>query len=187
MTHLPLMMLRPHLAQLPEYPLPAGVRLRGYRAGDEAAWARLWHAVGEFATVDDALARFSHEFLPHPAELATRCLLLETEAGEIIGTGTAWYDDTFQGADAGRVHWIAIDPGWHGRGLGKPLVAAVLARLALQHTRAYLATHTGCQRAIGIYLDFGFRPLCDRPDSVATWRRLARELGHPALAAFRGW
>ncbi len=186
MPHVPLLMVRPHLAGLPVCPLPAGYRLRGFRAGDETVWATLWHRVGEFATEADALARFTREFLPEPAETASRCLMLETDAGQAIGTGTAWYDRAFYGADAGRVHWIAIDPACHGRGLGKPLVAAVLARLAISHARAYLATHTGCRRAIGIYLDFGFTPACDRPDSVAVWRTLAAEMGHPALAGFRG-
>jgi len=178
-------MIRPHLQQLPRYPLPTGYHLRTARDGDAMEWARLWWLVGEFATQELALTRFSEEIAVQPVEMARRCLMLEDDEGHVIGTGTAWFDPDFEGADAGRVHWIAIDPAWQGRGLGKPLVVAVLTLLARWHTRAFLWTHTNCARAVGIYLDFGFLPHCTAPEHPGHWRQMAAQLPHPALDAFR--
>lgn len=102
-----------------------------------------------------------------------RCFFLETDAGRVIGTATAWHHPSFHGARYGRLHWVAIHPEFQGRKLAKPLVGAAMRRLAELHRRAYLTTQTTSWKAVKIYLDFGFEPLAETP----RWRRLAAPRG----------
>src|SRR5207248_4802613 len=96
-----------------------------------------------------------------------QCYLLNA-FGQAIGTGTAWFNDNFEGKSFGRVHWLAILPEFQGRGLGKPLLTAICSRLRdLGHERAYLTTSTQRIPAIRLYLRFGFVPLIrDEPENA---------------------
>ncbi|MDH7571644.1 MAG: GNAT family N-acetyltransferase, partial [Armatimonadota bacterium] len=130
MERISVIMIRENLENLPRYGLPPGYGLRTYRLGDEAHWAEIETAAGEFASTERALAQFSKEFLPFPQELASRCFFLETKEGRAIGTATAWYHPSFRGEEYGRIHWVGIHPDFQGRGLSKPLVGAAMERLA---------------------------------------------------------
>lgn len=193
MEYIPVAMIRPHLEDLPRFPLPGGYRIRLYRRGDETHWAAIESAAGEFQTPEAALTHFRSEFGARLDDMEQRCCLLETEGGRVIGTATAWYDDGQPPwADIrppgwhgdGRLHWVAIHPDFQGRGLGKPLVTAAMHRLAQFHARAFLTTQTTSWIAIRIYLDFGFQPFLFSPDCPRAWKLIATVSGHPALAGF---
>lgn len=194
MEYIPVAMIRHHLNDLPRFPLPEGYRIRLYQPGDEKHWAAVESAAGEFDTPETALAHFLSEFGSRLNDMEQRCCLLQTEAGQVIGTATAWYDDDqppwneirppgWQGD--GRLHWVAIHPDFQRRGLGKPLVAAAMHRLAQFHQRAFLTTQTTSWIAVKIYLDFGFQPFLFSSDCRRAWKLIATVSGHPALAAFR--
>ena len=98
-----------------------------------------------------------------------QCYLL-APSGEVIGTGTAWFDNNFAGARWGRVHWLAMMPEFQRRGLAKPLMTAICRRLAeLGHERVYLSTSTARPAAIGLYLRFGFEPWIQGPEDAVAW------------------
>lgn len=183
---IPVVMVKEDLAVVPSFPLPPGYRLRYFRRGEGPLWAEIEVSVGEFSTMEQALAHFEKEFGPFPDEMEKRCLFLEDAAGRVIGTTTAWYNPSFRGKDYGRIHWVAIRPEWQGRKLGKPLFAAALRRLAEFHRRAYLTTQTTSARAIRMYLDFGFVPLITSDRCLTAWRLLASALQHPTLEAYQG-
>ncbi|MGD0112769.1 MAG: GNAT family N-acetyltransferase [Armatimonadota bacterium] len=185
MKHINVVMYLPSLEARPKYPMPAGYVGRRFRRGEERIWADIEASVGEFENADTALRHFEDEFGGHLAEMEDRCYFLCTEAGEPVGTGTAWLDPSFRGEDHGRVHWIAIIPQFQGRGLGRPLVGLVVDRLAQSHRKAYLTTQTTSPRAIRIYLDFGFIPILTDERSGEAWQLLHAELRHPALLAPR--
>jgi ribosomal protein S18 acetylase RimI-like enzyme len=86
-----------------------------------------------------------------------RCFILEDRHGDAIGTATAWYGH-FEGEERGRVHWVGIIPSYQGRKLSKPLLSAVMARLARDHQKVYLDTQTTSYQAVNLYLNFGFVP-----------------------------
>lgn len=184
--HVPVVMVRDDLTDLPSFPLPEGYRLRYYRAGEDRLWAEIEIAVASFDSVDKALEYFESEFGPGRDQMEARCLYLENQDGQAIGTCTAWYNDAFNGRDYGRIHWVAIRPEYQGRGLAKPLLAASLRRLADFHDRAYLTTQTNTARAINLYLDFGFVPIETYGRCAEGWTWLASVLDHPSLAAYRG-
>lgn len=183
--HIPVVMVRDDLTDLPSYSLPEGFRLRYYRAGEDHLWAEIEIAVASFESTDKALEYFESEFGPGRDRMEARCLYLEDQDGQAIGTSTAWYNDAFNGRDYGRIHWVAIRPEYQGRGLAKPLLAASLGRIADFHDRAYLTTQTNTSRAINLYLDFGFVPIETYDRCAEGWTWLASVLDHPSLAAYR--
>jgi len=189
--NLPVKMTRANLDHLPEFALPAGFLLRWYQAGDEAHWLRIHLAADHFNEITPDL--FQRQFAVHPArgrqpassnearnglksaprELRERQAYLLASSGEVIGTGTAWFNDHFEGARWGRVHWMAILPELQGRGLGKSLLSAICRRLReLGHERAYLTTSTARVPAIKLYLQFGFEPLIRQAEDERVWRKL---------------
>ena len=166
--YIPIVMYRPHLNDLPPVVLPEGFRIRTFRYGDIANWSRIETAVGEFPTEQHAERYFEREFGPQIDLMSDRSFMLETADGEAIGTTTAWMG-TFQGEPMGKIHWVAIEPAYQGRGLAKPLLATALHRLALDHQRAYLETQTTSYRAVGLYLKFGFEPVIETESDRRAW------------------
>jgi len=185
MEHIPVTMIRRHLAGLPAHPLAPGYRIRAFRRGEEPLWADVECAAGEFDTPERARAHFEREFGAFLQEMEKRCLFLESPEGQVIGTASAWYHPSFRGEPHGRLHWVAIHPEYQGKKLARPLVGAAMARLAELHDRAYLTTQTTSWKAVKIYLDFGFEPLLDTPRWEEGWRLLAEVTGHRALAGLR--
>ncbi len=149
-------MIRPTLTGIPANAPPEGFSVRAYQPGDEAHWVAIHELADKWNTV--TLATWEREFGFAPEELGRRQLFLCHE-GQVIGTASAWYDGDYHGRPFGRVHWVAIVPEYHGRGLGKPLMATVLQRLVeLGHDAAYLVTSTARVPAISLYLWCGFTP-----------------------------
>ena len=166
-----ILMVRPDLEQIPEFAPPAGFSLRWYQPGDERHWFRIHLAADWESDITPEL--FGQRFGADAAVLAQRqCYLLEAQ-GNAVGTATAWFDDNFEAARYGRVHYVAVVPERQGRGLGRSLMTVVCRRLReLGHERAYLATSSVRIRAIRLYLGFGFQPLIRDPEERDLWCRL---------------
>lgn len=65
--------------------------------------------------------------------------------------------------------WVAVDPAHRGRGLGRAVTAAVVARLlAADHRRIVGSTQDARIHALRIYLGLGFRPV-ERSDKADRW------------------
>ena len=176
-----LTMIRDHLRDIPAFPLPEGYGLRTFRPGDERAWARIECRVEEFATEAEALQRFAAFFRNDVAALATRCFFLTDAKGEPIGTASAWWGE-LDGEPRGEVSWVGIVPAHQGKGLAKPLLSAVLHRLAQDHERAYLGTQTISYRAVDLYLNYGFVPYLRGPRDEEGWRIIEALLDRKVLA-----
>jgi ribosomal protein S18 acetylase RimI-like enzyme len=164
-----LAMIRDDMEHVPFSPCPPDYALRTYRLGDERRWAAIEVSAGEFPDQDRALQRFDTEFAPFPGDMESRCFILADSRGNAIGTATAWRGH-FAGEERGRVHWVGIVPAYQGRGLSRPLLGTVMARLAQDHGTAYLTTRTTNYRAINLYLSFGFAPyLMHEQDEEEGW------------------
>jgi GNAT superfamily N-acetyltransferase len=162
------LMVRENLENIPEFALPAGFSFRWYQPGDEAIWLQ----VDTLANPDSPLTPdfFNQCFGSDPGVLTRRQCYLLNPTGQAIGTATAWFDDDFEGARFGRVHYVAIVPEYQGRGLSKPLMTITCRRLRqLGHDRAYLATFTARIPAINLYRQFGFVPLIRNAEEAAAW------------------
>lgn len=148
-------------------------------------WAQIQVDVGAFANIDHALERFNTEFSRHIDEFEKRCIfLVEKSTDRVIGTTTAWYHPD-RDDDRGRIHWVAIIPEFQGRKLAKPMLSEAMRILSLSHTRVHLWSKDSAQKAINMYLDYGFVPanVSERFDEA--WAGLAAALDHPALDLFR--
>ncbi|MEN6356500.1 MAG: GNAT family N-acetyltransferase [Armatimonadota bacterium] len=186
MERIPVSMTRGNLDNIPEYPLPAGYKFRFFKRGEELVWAQMQVDVGAFESIEKAMERYNSEFAPHIDEFEKRCIfLVEESTGRVIGTTTAWYHPD-RDDDRGRIHWVAIIPGFQGRKLAKPLLAEAMRVLrAYHHERVHLWSMTSAAKAIRMYLDFGFVPANVSERFEEAWAMLAEVIDHPALEAFR--
>jgi len=165
------LLVRENWANLAEYPLPRGCSIRWFAPGDEAVWGRIQAAADHFNAITPDL--FTRQFGSDRNALGQRQCFLVDEGGAPIGTGTAWYNEDFQGKRYGRVHWIALLPEFQGQGLAKPLMSVVCRRLQeLGHERAYLTTSTARVPALKLYRQFGFVPFIRSAYEAALWREL---------------
>ena len=179
-------MVRETLDDLPDYPLPDGYSIRTFKGGEGPLWARIGFAAGNFKSLEEAMTRFREEFEAPVQDMESRCFfVVDNETGRAVGTAMAWYDSGFvEGENYGRVHWVAVIPEFQGKGLAKPLMCAVLRRLAESHSKAVLGTQTFRKPAINLYLDLGFVPYFKRETCPQAWAVLAAELRHPALQPY---
>ncbi|WP_248926158.1 GNAT family N-acetyltransferase [Paenibacillus hamazuiensis] len=162
-------MLRQAGSSVPKFALPAGFRFSLFTPGKEEKWAEIVTSVGEFERTADALKYFASEYLPFSPELERRLLFIVTEKGEEVAAITGWWNYTGRRRDP-SIHWVAVKPEYQGFGLGKALVAEGLQRLL--HLEGdldiYLHTQTWSYKAIGIYLQAGFRIM--RQGSFGTYK-----------------
>lgn len=186
---IPIVMVRDSLDEIPQHRLPEGYSIRTFEAGEGPVWAWIGSAAGNFESLEAAQQRFDKEFAKPAQDMQSRCFfVVENKTNRVIGTAMAWYDTKFDDGSGrsrsrayGRVHWVAIIPEFQGKGLAKPLMTAVLNRLAESHDRAVLGTQTFRKAAVKLYLDLGFRPFFSSPTCPEAWKGLAEELKHPAL------
>jgi ribosomal protein S18 acetylase RimI-like enzyme len=176
-----LIMVRDHMEHIPQHALPEGYVIRPILPGEEEVWAEIQRRAGGMDR-KALLQVWENEYAPYSDEL-NRVLMLTTAEGEVIGSVSAWFGE-IGGAEAGRIHWVAIVPEYQGRGLCKPMMTAAMNLLKGKHAHAYLTTQTTSQRAIGVYLNFGFSPLTQTSEHREGWKLMAQRIGHPAIAQF---
>jgi ribosomal protein S18 acetylase RimI-like enzyme len=167
-------MIHNDLAKAPRYSLPERFSLRFCQQGDQKAWVDIHKEADQSNDID--LHKFEEVFSEHPLPLEERQLYLLNSDNEPIGTATAWERER-EGSIRGLVHWVAIHPGYQGRGLAKPLLSATLSRLMeLGYEDAFLYSSTARMPAINLYWKFGFRPLITDRKEVETWGRVTSRL-----------
>ena len=179
-------MVREDLSGLPRYALPAGFSHGWYRPGDERLWVEIQASADRYNVITGEL--FESQFgRDAAAELGRRQCFLLDPAGRAAGTATAWFGDDYRGRSWGRVHWVAVAPAMQGRGLSKPLLAAVCERLReLGHARAYLTTAPERLPAINLYLKFGFVPELRDDGDPPVWGEIQEKLGRRILGPAPG-
>ncbi len=182
MKRIPLKMKRADLKHIPEHQLPEGFKIRFFEKGEEQVWARVETAVDEFTDETAALAHFEKEFGQFRDEMTERCLFLETNEGEVIGTTTAWYGK-LEGEEnvTGRIHWVGVIPEYQGKKLSKPLLAEAMRVLAEFHDSAYLTSQTTSYQAVNMYLNFGFEPYVTNETDIEAWTLLEEVLNRKIL------
>jgi GNAT superfamily N-acetyltransferase len=152
----PVRMARADLKAIPEFDLPEGHRFRWFEPGDDATWMAVHEACEGYGPLRPDL--FERDFGRDLDAHRRRLCFIDDADGRSVATAAAWFDEA-RGPSWGRVHWVAVDRRVQGRGLAKPLMSRVCARLAeLGHDRAYLTTNSVRIRAISLYSSFGFVP-----------------------------
>jgi len=174
-------MVREDIEDIPAFTLPKPYRFRTYKPGDEETWYRIWTlADQEYRAVNPNT--FAENFGHDIKALAARQFYVCDAKGDAIGTASAWFREDYKGKPWGLVHWVAIVPEAQGKGLAKPLMTHIMARLKkLGHPRAMLVTQPYRVRAIKIYLDFGFTPDLMSEIAFVAWRQVRDALGQSVL------
>ena len=178
MKNLGVRMIRENMENIPHFPIPEGFVIRNYRRNEGHIWTRIQKAAEPYIDIDDGL--FMREFKRDLLAMEDRSFYLTTDAGEEIGTTTAWWQDE----GWGQIHWVAVHPDYQGRGLSKPMMSVAMSRLKQSHERCFLGTSTGRIPAIKIYLDFGFVPDLSIENSREAWAEVASVLEHFTLEEF---
>lgn len=177
--YLDIRMIRENLDDIPDYSLPAGYSIRWHQPGDEKSWYEIHVLADKYTQVTPNL--FEEQFGNDTQTLTKRQCFLVDSKGSPIGTASAWFDDPTK-QSSGRVHWVAIIPTEHGKGLAKPLLTTVCNRLKeLGHSKALLTTQTVRIPAINLYLKFGFVPAINSERDRNIWRRLKEHLKYSIL------
>ena len=177
---IPVCMARADLEGIPDAPLPPPLALRCFAPGDERTWTDIWTRCERYHRITPQT--FAAEFGSDADALARRQLFLLDGDGRAIGTATAWFGDEPHGSVCGRVHWVGIVPEMQGRGLSRPLLAAVLQRMrALGCHSSFLHTHSVRTPAIRLYLSFGFLPEVRNERERQAWLDVRRRIAPSRL------
>ena len=141
-----------------EVTLPKGYAIRTWQSGDEAAWAALECAVGDFDEESTAKQYFVDKYLADPAVAAERVFFLTDPAGEIVGSVICW-EDMRQGMPVLSLHWLVVAEGEQGKGLGKALCSHALRIFRrIDNARpVYIHTQPWSWKAILLYVKLGFK------------------------------
>lgn len=174
-------MTRPHFENISTYDMPQPFTLRKYQPGDEKAWLAIHIKADPFNTFNEE--SFYKAFDRDEQRWRENQFYICDPNGQPIGTATAWTVKKDEDATAqGLVHWVAIDPDYQGKGLAKPLMAAVCHRLKERgFDKAYLNTSSGRLPAVALYLAFGFIPYLRKPEERDAWSYIKQQLGPRAI------
>jgi len=178
----PVCMFRPHMNDIPEYNFPEGFSIRPMTVEDGALWEDIWRDSEPFIKIPPGL--FYQEFGENLLAIPKRCFFIVDSKGCAVGTISAWYNNNYKGKKTGRIHWLAIRPSFQGRNLARAALSYALKQMAKWHSSVMLATSTGRIKAIKLYLDFGFLPEVDTPETAKAWQLLKLHLSHPVLEKY---
>jgi GNAT superfamily N-acetyltransferase len=182
MLNVEVIMERVTLDNLPSHTDTASCIIREYEFGDEVTWTQIQSEADRHNTITSTL--FAREFGDVVGQLADRILFAVVPTSGTVGTAAAWWGSSPKDS-WGRVHWVAVQPAWQGRGIGRKLLVAVCHRLRhLGHERAFLTTSPVRLEALHLYLSLGFLPRIAQPLDVEIWREVASQLGDTALKSW---
>lgn len=160
-------MTRPLQETVPETSLAEGFHFETYLPQAEEDWAEIETSVGEFKNKEEALIYFQKAFAPYPNELTERMFFVVTDEGERIATCSAWQKQV-RGENYPVFHWLAVKPGYQGKGIAKALIAKVLQKFPdlNKNSPIYLHTQTWSYPAIKLYQRFGFDFISENMDGT---------------------
>ena len=171
-----LMVRLPGLVEIPK--LPEGFSLRTYREGDWKGWVEA--CADGLGTADWTEKDFHEKMLAMEGLNPEGIFFIVDSAGQIAGTATGWLKP-----EHGYVHMVGMRTDFRGKGLAKPLNAAVVKYLLEKGCdRIVLDTDDFRIPAIKVYLGLGFVPVLQDVDMRARWVAVMRALGLKALDAF---
>jgi GNAT superfamily N-acetyltransferase len=126
---------------------PLQPALRTYRPSDRDALMSLWSSCGLLRPSNDPRLDIERKLVHDPGGL----LVLEAD-GCLAGSVMVGYD-----GHRGWVNYLAVNPAWQGRGLGRMLMDKAEQRLlALGCPKVNLQVRTSNEHAVAIYRHLGY-------------------------------
>jgi mycothiol synthase len=108
-------------------------------------------------------------------------LIVETSSGKPVATASALHNPRatrYYFPFGGEIGYVTVDPGHRGKGLGRAVVALVVARLIeAGYRNIFLGVQGWRLPAVKCYLRLGFVPLLHRDDLLPRWRWICEQIG----------
>jgi ribosomal protein S18 acetylase RimI-like enzyme len=144
-----------------------GGGIRPFRSGDTKAVVALWHQAGLVVPWNDPYRDIERKLTVQP-ELF---LVVEGDAGAVIGTAMAGYD-----GHRGWVNYLAVDEAHRGSGLGADLMAEAERLLAERGCpKLNLQVRSSNAGVIEWYRTLGYEP----DNAVSLGKRLIPDVAAP--------
>ncbi len=168
-----LRMIRCNLENLPVLQCSNGYRIRAYRKGDEAHWARIM----DIAFVDQGrTAQDTYTNVINQPDFDPNGFFFAIYEDLPIGTACAW-KRCFRGEKVGYIDMLAVLPEHTGHKLGKWLTLFLLHYFKAQHlTSVVLDTDDFRLPAIKNYLNLEFVPISIRENHTLRWHDVFEKL-----------
>jgi mycothiol synthase len=161
----------------PELALPEGYVLRACREADLDAIRTLLNA--DEPVPEAAWEDFRDRIIPGGAFLIT-----QGGSGQPVATASAVHNPRatrYYFPFGGEVGYVTVDPAHRRRGLGRAIVARVVARLIEGGYRHIFVGVQGWRlAAVKCYLSLGFVPLLHHEALLPRWRRVCEQVGWTA-------
>ena len=152
----------------PKVNLPDDYGLRTYKAGDNAGYIKLMTEAGFPTFTETELNKYLQRVLPNGL-----FLVVHKPTDRLVATTMATHFPSELHPFGGELGWVAGSPDHSGKGLGKAVCAAVVARfLKAGYERIYLKTDDCRLPAIKIYLQLGFTPFLFSEDMKDRWDKI---------------
>ncbi len=149
-------MINEDLSSTPVYPISSELHVHWYEPGNEKYWIDIHKKADKFNDITPQL--FEEQFGNEKLDLTNRQCYLIDKKGKAIATATAWEKEQGEFEGFGQVHWVAVVPQWHNKGLGRMIVSIVCQKLIeLNYEKAFLDTSDLRPAAIHLYEKFGFK------------------------------
>ena len=143
--------------------------VRTFRSGDEDGWLELLQVNGALGDWDQA--RVQKVLFATHEQFFVEC------EGKIVAC-TSVNDKERDGKSCWEIGWVAVDPAFQGRGIGKLIVGTAVARaLELGARPIYLLTDDFRVPALCSYLKLGFVPDDSHPSYTRRWLDIFALLG----------
>lgn len=158
----------------PDVTLPADYRLETFHDADADGLISLMHKAGFTSWDEGTLAGVRRSLLP-----GGLFVIRHVPTSAIVATANANHESSLY-AEGGELGWVATDPAHAGRGLGRAVCSAVVARFcSAGFSTIFLKTDDDRLPAIKLYLSLGFEAIDDfRDDMPARWSAV-----HTALSS----
>ena len=172
-------MRRDDLDELPEVPLPEGYRVSQAKPDESWAYLQVMNRSNYAGEAGDDW--YKNTFSSDP-EYDPSFLQLIWKGDRPVAAAAAWHR-LVDGERWGVLHWVGVDNGERGRGLGKAVSLAALHRLRERgFQRAVLTTGDWRLAAVAAYMRLGFRPWPSETGTEQVWKRVLED-----LASWRRW
>ncbi len=161
--------------------LPEGYALRTYQTGDEMGFFTVMTQAGFGVWDDDRLRPWLPRIVPE-----SWFFIIDDASSEIVATAMGLHDPTDFHPQGGELGWVAANPLHTGKGLGRIVSSAVVARLiAAGYSQIHLYSEDWRPAALKTYLRMGFLPYLYLPEMQERWRIICEQVNMPFTP--QGW
>jgi mycothiol synthase len=159
----------------PKVKLPPDYEIRTYEPQDKDGYLKLMAGAG-FTTFTEAnLQEWLKRVLPKGL-----FVIVHRPTGDMAATTMATHNPSDLHPFGGELGWVAGSPAHTGKGLGRAVCAAVVARfIQAGYERIYLKTDDWRLPAIKVYLQLGFEPYLFTEGMEERWKTVCAGLKWP--------